>query len=91
MTFPVSLMWLLGGLLASGLAAFAMRRRGYGLLNDLGLGLGGSLVASLILQGLGGSAEAGLFAMALLAFLGGAGVLTLQRTLCPNRLRLQRA
>jgi uncharacterized membrane protein YeaQ/YmgE (transglycosylase-associated protein family) len=47
---------------------------------DIGLGLGGSLVASVILRALEVSPEAGLFAMLVVAFVGAAGVLVLQRT-----------
>jgi uncharacterized membrane protein YeaQ/YmgE (transglycosylase-associated protein family) len=81
MTLHVSLIWALGGLLASGLAGWALHRGGYGLMADIGLGLGGSLVASLILRALEVSPEAGLFAMLVVAFVGAAGVLVLQRTM----------
>jgi len=81
MTFHVSLIWVLGGLLASGLAGYVLKRGGYGLIADIGLGLGGSLVASLILRALQVSPEAGLFAMVVFAFVGAAGVLVVQRTM----------
>ncbi len=81
MTFHVSLIWVLGGLLASGLAGCVLKRGGYGLITDVGLGLGGSLVASLVLRALEVSPEAGLFAMVVVAFIGAAGVLVVQRTM----------
>jgi uncharacterized membrane protein YeaQ/YmgE (transglycosylase-associated protein family) len=84
MTFQVSLIWALGGLLASGLAGWVFKRGGYGLIADIGLGLGGSLVGSLILRALGISPEAGLFAMVVVAFFGAAGVLIVQRTMWPT-------
>lgn len=84
MTFHVSLIWALGGLLASGLAGCVLKRGGYGLIADIGLGLGGSLVGSLILRALGISPEAGLFAMVVVAFVGAAGVLVVQRTMWPT-------
>ena len=84
MTFHVSLIWALGGLLASGLAGSVLKRGGYGLIADIGLGLGGSLVGSLILRALGISPEVGLFAMVVVAFVGAAGVLVVQRTMWPT-------
>jgi uncharacterized membrane protein YeaQ/YmgE (transglycosylase-associated protein family) len=90
MTFPVSLIWLLGGLLASGLAAFVLKRGGYGLIADIGLGLGGSLVGSLIFRALGITPGAGLFAMFVVAFVGAAGVLVAQRTLWTPTVRPRR-
>ncbi len=84
MTFDVSLIWVLGGLLASGLAGFVLKRGGYGLITDIGLGLGGSLVGSLIFRALGISPEAGLFAMVVVAFVGAAGVIAVQRTMWPT-------
>jgi uncharacterized membrane protein YeaQ/YmgE (transglycosylase-associated protein family) len=84
MTFHVSLIWALGGLLASGLAGCVLKRGGYGLIADIGLGLGGSLVGSLILRALGISPDAGLFVMVVVAFVGAAGMLVVQRTMWPT-------
>jgi uncharacterized membrane protein YeaQ/YmgE (transglycosylase-associated protein family) len=80
MTFPVSLIWALGGLLASGLAASVLERGGDGWIADVGLGLGGSLVASSIPRALDVSQEAGLFTMIVVALVGAARVLVVQ---CP--------
>jgi uncharacterized membrane protein YeaQ/YmgE (transglycosylase-associated protein family) len=87
MTFHVSLIWALGGLLASGLVWCVLKRGGHGLIADIGLGLGGSLVASLILRALAVSPEAGLLGMVVIAFVGASGVLVIQRTMLARELR----
>ncbi|HEV8308453.1 MAG TPA: hypothetical protein VGW35_12360 [Methylomirabilota bacterium] len=84
MTFPVSLIWVLGGLLASGLAGLVLKRGGYGLITDISLGLGGSLVGSLILGPSGIVPESGLLAMVVVAFVGAAGVIVVQRKMWPT-------
>ena len=83
MTFDMVLMWVLGGLLAGGLTAFALRRGGYGLIVDITLGLGGGLGWGWILKALGISPEAGLFAMIVVAFVGAVGLIVAQRTMWP--------
>jgi uncharacterized membrane protein YeaQ/YmgE (transglycosylase-associated protein family) len=79
----VSLIWVLGGLLASGLAAFVLKRGGYGLVTDIGLGLGGTLVGSVVLRALGRSPDEVSFAMAAVAFAGAASLIVVQRTTWP--------
>jgi len=84
MTLSVSLVWVLGGLLASGLAAFVLKRGGYGVVTDIGLGLGGSLVGSVILRALGLSPDVVSFAVVAVAFAGAASLIVVQRTMWPT-------
>jgi uncharacterized membrane protein YeaQ/YmgE (transglycosylase-associated protein family) len=84
MTFAMVVMWVLGGLLAGGLAGFVLRRGGYGLVTDIGLGLGGGLAATALFRILGIAPEAGLFAVVIVAFVGAAGVLVAQRQIWPT-------
>jgi uncharacterized membrane protein YeaQ/YmgE (transglycosylase-associated protein family) len=79
MTFEIFVMWVLGGLLAGGLAGFALKRGGYGLMGDIILGLGGGVVGSWIFRAVGTSPEAGPFVMVVVAFVGAAGLIVAQR------------
>lgn len=76
-------MWVLVGLLASGLARFVMRRGGYGLRADVVLGLVGSLTAGAIFWVLGTSPETGVVAVAMVAFGGAATLIVAQRKIWP--------
>jgi len=71
--------WLFVGLAAGGLAGFLIRPGGYGWRADLLLGLGGSLVGTVIFQALALTPEAGRLGMALVAFAGAASVIVGQR------------
>ncbi len=71
--------WLLVGLVAGGLAGFLIRPGGYGWRADLLLGLGGSLVGTVIFHALALTPEAGWLGMALVAFAGAASVIFGQR------------
>jgi uncharacterized membrane protein YeaQ/YmgE (transglycosylase-associated protein family) len=71
--------WVLVGLIAGWLAGFMMKGGGYGLLWDLSLGLGGSLIGSWIFQTLGISPEAGWFTMVVVAFVGAVILIAAQR------------
>ncbi len=71
--------WVLVGLIAGWLAGIVMKGGGYGLLWDLGLGLGGSLIGSWIFQTLGISPGAGWFTMVVVAFVGAAILIAAQR------------
>ncbi len=76
-------MWLLGGVLAGGLAGLALKRGGYGVIGDILLGLGGGVVGSWIFRALGIFPDAGLFALVVVAFVGAAGVIVTQRKIWP--------
>jgi len=71
--------WLFVGLVAGGLAGFLIRPGGYGWRADLLLGLGGSLVGTVIFHALALTPETGWLGMALVAFAGAASVIVGQR------------
>lgn len=79
MNLGMFVMWIVVGLVAGWLAGFVMKGGGYGLTGDLVLGLAGSIVGSWIFWALGFSPGAGLFASAVVAFLGAAAVIGAQR------------
>ncbi len=71
--------WVLVGLIAGWLAGFMMKGGGYGLLWDLSLGLGGSLIGGWIFQTLGIAPGAGWFTMVVVAFVGAVMLIVAQR------------
>jgi uncharacterized membrane protein YeaQ/YmgE (transglycosylase-associated protein family) len=77
-------LWLLGGLLAGGLAGFVMKRGGYGLRVDIILGVAGSIVGSGIFWAFGGFLEAGVVVMTVVAFVGAAIAIVAQRKIWPT-------
>ncbi|MGH7388551.1 MAG: GlsB/YeaQ/YmgE family stress response membrane protein [Candidatus Rokuibacteriota bacterium] len=78
------ILWVLVGLLAGWLAGFAMKRGGYGLQQDIILGVAGSIVASGIFWTLGGSPEANIVPTAVVAFVGAAIPIVAQRKIWPT-------
>jgi uncharacterized membrane protein YeaQ/YmgE (transglycosylase-associated protein family) len=79
MNLELFVMWVVVGLMAGWLASFVMKAGGHGLTGDLILGLLGSIVASVIFRGLEISPGAGLFALVVVAFIGSAIALVVQR------------
>ncbi len=79
MDFGMFAMWVVVGLVAGWLAGYFMKAGGYGLTQDLTLGLLGSILGSWLFGALGVAPGAGLFAMVIVAFLGAALVLAAQR------------
>src|SRR2546428_9123370 len=73
------------GLLAGWVADFVTSDGGYGVAGDLGLGLGGSILAAILVQAAGIGVEAGWFVMALVALVGATVVLGLQRRFLDTR------
>jgi uncharacterized membrane protein YeaQ/YmgE (transglycosylase-associated protein family) len=71
--------WVLAGLLAGLLAGWVMKRGGYGLRWDITLGLVGSIGGSWILRSLGFYPGAGIVATAVVAFIGAAIPIVVQR------------
>ncbi|HXJ83029.1 MAG TPA: LPXTG cell wall anchor domain-containing protein [Candidatus Methylomirabilis sp.] len=83
-TFAGFMTWMVVGLLTGSLAGIAAKDGGRGLIGDLTLGLGGSLMANMLFQALGGSSEAPWFVVAGIMFIGAAGVIAVQRTTWPR-------
>ena len=75
-------MWVLGGISAGWLAEAFMYRRGYGLVVDIGLGVGASLVGGGVLLALAGL-PAGMFAMFVVGFVLATGAIFVQRLCWP--------
>ncbi len=67
------------GLLAGWAAGFFIKGGGLGVMSDLALGLGGSIVAAVVVQMLGMVSEPGWFAMSVVALIGAAAVIGAQR------------
>lgn len=67
------------GLLAGWVAGVVIKDGGYGVAGDLGLGLGGSILAAILVQAAGIGVEAGWFAMGLVALVGATVVIGAQR------------
>jgi uncharacterized membrane protein YeaQ/YmgE (transglycosylase-associated protein family) len=71
------------GQIAGWLARVLVKGGGYGLVWDVLFGLSGSLVVSWIFSALGVSPDAGVFALAVVAFVGAAVVIAAQRKVWP--------
>jgi uncharacterized membrane protein YeaQ/YmgE (transglycosylase-associated protein family) len=85
MTFAGFMTWMAVGLLTGALAGIAAKHGGRGLIGDVTLGLGGSLMAGTLFQVLGGSSDAAWFVMAGIMFVGAACVIAVQRTAWPRQ------
>jgi uncharacterized membrane protein YeaQ/YmgE (transglycosylase-associated protein family) len=84
MSLVMFALWILAGLLAGLLAGIVTKRGGYGLRWDIILGLVGSIVVSAIYRALGISPDAGMVAIVMIAFVGAAGVIAVQRAMWPT-------
>jgi uncharacterized membrane protein YeaQ/YmgE (transglycosylase-associated protein family) len=85
MTFEGFVTWLVVGLLMGALARIAATDGGHGLIVDVTLGLGGSLMGSVLFQVVGGSQDAGWFVSAAMMCVGAAGLIVGQRATWPRR------
>jgi uncharacterized membrane protein YeaQ/YmgE (transglycosylase-associated protein family) len=85
MTFEGFVTSIVVGLLMGALARIAAKDGGRGLIVDVTLGLGGSLMGSMLFQFVGGSQEAGWFVMAAMMCVGAAGLIVGQRATWPRR------
>ena len=74
-------MWVVVGLVVGWLARYVLKSGGYGLKEDLMLGLVGSIVGSWLFWVLGVSPGAGLFVLGIVAFIGAAIAIVAQRKL----------
>ncbi len=81
MTLGMVAVSVLVGLLAGWLAGFVMKGGGYGLIGDVLLGLGGSIVGGWLFSVLGIAPGAGWLAMVVVAFVGAVILIFAQRTL----------
>ncbi|HSC71685.1 MAG TPA: GlsB/YeaQ/YmgE family stress response membrane protein [Candidatus Methylomirabilis sp.] len=72
-------MWVVVGLVVGWLAGYVLESGGYGLRGDLILGLVGSVAGSVIFRGLEISPDAGLFVLGVVAFIGAAIMIFVQR------------
>ena len=79
MTLGMFAMWVVVGLMAGWLAGIVMRGGGYGRIGDLALGLIGSIAGSVIFRGLEISPGAGMFMLGVVAFVGAAIAIVVQR------------
>ncbi len=74
---------VLVGLIVGWLAGIAMKGGGFGLLQDVMLAVGGSVLGSWIFQTVGAYPESGRVGMAVAAFVGAALVIVAQRKAWP--------
>lgn len=79
----MGLMWILAGLSAGWLAETLIVRRGYGLLVDMGLGVGAGLLGGGLFM-MGSGRPAGTLAMFVCAFVLASGVILAQRLFLPR-------
>jgi uncharacterized membrane protein YeaQ/YmgE (transglycosylase-associated protein family) len=76
-------MWVLVAVLAGGVAQYAMKRGGHGWGWDIALGLAGSIVVSSIFQSRWVSPDPGIVVVTLIAAVGAASLIIVQRTIWP--------
>ena len=81
MSFSMFVTWVLLGVLGGVLAGLLMKRGGYGLKPDIYIGLIGSIGLSWLFRAIGLFPNAGIVAMAFVAFIGAALAIVAQRTL----------
>ena len=79
MNLELFVMWVVVGLMAGWLARIVIKGGGYGLIGDISLGLVGSIAGSVIFRGLEISPGAGMFALVVVAFVGAAIAIVVQR------------
>lgn len=84
MSLAMFVSWVVVGALAGVLAGYVMKRGGYGLRWDIGLGVVGSIVGSWIFLALRLSPDAGMVVMVLVAFVGAAIPIVAQRKTWPT-------
>lgn len=87
MTFGIFVIWVLMGVLAGVLAGLVVQRGGYGLKNDVILGLVGSIGLSWLLRAIGMLSGSGLFVAAVVALVGAAIPIAAQRAIRPTEHR----
>jgi uncharacterized membrane protein YeaQ/YmgE (transglycosylase-associated protein family) len=81
MTLEAFVVAIIVGLVAGWLAGMVMKGGGYGLMGDVLLGIGGSIVGSWLFRTLGMASGGGWFAMVAVAFVGAVILISAQRML----------
>jgi uncharacterized membrane protein YeaQ/YmgE (transglycosylase-associated protein family) len=81
MTLEAIVLAIFVGLVAGWLAGFIMKGGGYGLIGDIVLGIGGSIVGGWIFRTLGIASGGGWTAMVVVAFVGAVILIVAQRML----------
>jgi uncharacterized membrane protein YeaQ/YmgE (transglycosylase-associated protein family) len=84
MSFTMFVTWVLVGVLAGVLAGMVVKRGGYGLGKDVTLGLAGSIGVSWLVRAVGMFPEAGIGAMVVVASIGAAIPIVVQRKIWPT-------
>jgi uncharacterized membrane protein YeaQ/YmgE (transglycosylase-associated protein family) len=79
MNLELFVMWIVVGLMAGWLARIIIKGGGYGLIGDSSLGLIGSIAGSVMFRGLEISPGAGMFVLVVVAFVGAAIAIVVQR------------
>ena len=79
----ILVMWVLVAVLVGLVAEYAMTRGGYGRGWDIALGLAGSIVVSSIFQSRWVSPDPGIVVVTLVAAVGAASLIVVQRTIWP--------
>ena len=79
MNLELLVMWIVVGLMAGWLARIIIKGGGYGLNGDSSLGLIGSIAGSVMFRGLEISPGAGMFVLVVVAFVGAAIAIVVQR------------
>ncbi len=79
MTLEAFVLAIVVGLVAGWLAGFVMKGGDYGLIGDVLLGIGGSIVGSWVFRTLGIASGGGWFAMVAVAFVGAVIIIIAQR------------
>ena len=79
MNMELFVMWVVVGLMGGWLARIVMKGGGYGLIGDASLGVVGSIAGSVIFRGLEISPGAGMFVLVVVAFVGAAIAIVVQR------------
>jgi uncharacterized membrane protein YeaQ/YmgE (transglycosylase-associated protein family) len=78
-TLEAFVLALIAGLVAGSLAGFIMKGGDYGLVGDVLLGIGGSIVGSWVFRTLGIASGGGWFAMVTIAFVGAVIIIAAHR------------
>jgi len=85
MTFTGFATWMVVALLTGALAGIVAKDGSRGLIGDMSLSLGGSLLTSSIFHALSGALDTGWFVLAVVTFVGAVAAIAAQRAAWPRR------